>query len=675
MKKQLLFTILSCIPLAGWAQSGDERAWSIRTEKPVAEYYAVTLANGMIGILPGQNPLSIEKIVLNGVYDRYGRGNGVSNIVQGIDFLGMELSVDGKNIGSASSGKIADWSQQLNMQTASFSSSFVYDNKIKVEYTDWALRHLPYNGMVKVKITALNDVAISVANKFKESESTSIKRVDFETIRDIQLATAIAVSPTGKQTIVASNCFLFSGNEKYVPDSYTTDNKNNSHRFSVNLKKGKTFEFALIGATCSTAQFSDPTNEAKRLALFASLEGVEKLIKLHNQAWEKLWRSDIEIEGDLNAQRDVRFALYNLYSFVREETAYSLSPMGLSGIGYNGHIFWDCETWMFPPLLMMHPEIAKSLLEYRFERLQQAKKNAVNHGYKGAMFPWESAEDGSEETPVWALMGPYEHHITADIGNAFWSYFLVTKDTTWLKEKGYPVLKEVADFWVSRVTKNTRGEYEIKNIVCADEYAENVDNNAFTNGAAIVVLRNAAQAAKTLGIKPCGAWVDVAANIPIRKFENGILKEHETYNGETIKQADANLLTFPLALITDKNEALKNLDYYVPKVDKDGPAMTFSIFSVIASQYGEPEKAYNWFKMSYEPNRRPPFGVLAETATSKNPYFTTGAGGLLQSVLSGFGGLVIAPDGIIQQHTNLPSAWKSLTIKGVGMGGKSYTIK
>ncbi len=83
--------------------------------------------------------------------------------------------------------------------------------------------------------------------------------------------------------------------------------------------------------------------------------------------------------------------LYHLYSFVREGSNMSISPMGLSGLGYNGHIFWDSELWMYPALLVMQPKLAKSMIQYRFDRLEAARRNAFNHGYKGAMFPWESA--------------------------------------------------------------------------------------------------------------------------------------------------------------------------------------------------------------------------------------------------------------------------------------------
>jgi len=350
--------------------------------------------------------------------------------------------------------------------------------------------------------------------------------------------------------------------------------------------------------------------------------------------------------------------------------------MGLSDIGYNGHIFWDCETWMFPVLLLLHPEIAQSLLEYRYKRLAPARQNALSNGYRGAMFPWESADDGTEETPVWALTGPFEQHISSDIGIAFWNYYLVTNDTHWLKEKGYPVIKEVADFWLSRVKKNDRGEYCINNVVCADEYAENVDNNAFTNGGAIVALRNAVSAAKKLGETPNPQWSTVANHIPIRFFADSVVKEYDTYNGQIIKQADANLLFYPLGLLHSPRLDKLNLAYYEPKVDKkDGPAMTYGIFSIISSCSGDPDKALTWFNQAYKPNQRPPFGVLAETPTEDNPYFATGAGGMLQAVLYGFAGLNISSQGITQLPTKLPRPWKRLTITGVGPAKKVFTAR
>jgi trehalose/maltose hydrolase-like predicted phosphorylase len=308
--------------------------------------------------------------------------------------------------------------------------------------------------------------------------------------------------------------------------------------------------------------------------------------------------------------------------------------------------------------------------------LEAAKRNAFANGFKGAMYPWESAESGVEETPVWALSGPFEHHITADVAIAAWNYYAVTQDKQWLREKGYPILSATADFWTSRVERTGPGHYDIKNVVAADEWAENVDNNAFTNAAAKANLQYATQAAGILGITPNADWMNVADNIPILKLDNGVTKEHATYKGEGIKQADVNLLAYPLKEITDPKQVRKDLEYYETRVPNEGtPAMTQAVFTLLYARLGDGNKAYHWFKDAYVPNLNPPFRVIAETKGGTNPYFATGAGGILQAVLMGFGGLEITPKGIIQVRPALPANWRSLTLTGIGVNKKTFVIK
>jgi len=325
-------------------------------------------------------------------------------------------------------------------------------------------------------------------------------------------------------------------------------------------------------------------------------------------------------------------------------------------------------------MLILHPEIAKSMIEYRFRRLNAAKQQAAIYGYAGAMFPWESAATGTEECPVWALSGTFEHHITADVAIAAWQYYLVTQDKEWLQEKGWPILKATAEFWASRVELNSKGQYEIKNVVAADEWAENIDNNAYTNGAAIKNLQYATECASTLGITAPKEWNRIANNIPIFKMGNGVTREYDTYTDQKIKQADVNLLAYPLNIITDKEQIERDLKYYESKVpDKDTPAMTQAIFSLLYSRLGNNDKAYHWFKDAYLPNLNPPFRVMAEYKGGTNPYFATGAGGVLQTVMMGFGGLDINPQGGIRQlKTAMPKHWKKITITGAGVDKKTY---
>jgi trehalose/maltose hydrolase-like predicted phosphorylase len=649
----------------------------IATKIDPSDYYGVTVANGMIGIVSSPEPFKVKDVVLAGAYDLYGRGR-VSNFLRSFNLLNMTLDIDGKRIDGKA---VSNMKQQLDMRGASFTTSFDYEDKSTVSYTYYSLRHLPYTVLMDVSVTAKKDITINGASVMEAPDALKDVQNYYNEIDRphvvISLLTSSAKSPKGKLLMCASNTFLFSEKHGDEPRVIHEMWDNNMHlmKFSKKIKAGESYRFSIAGASITSAHHDDPLNEAERSAIFAKLEGRERLISFHKKSWDELWKSDITIEGDNQAQQDVHSMLYHLYSFTREGTALSPSPMGLSGLGYNGHVFWDTELWMYPALLVLHPELAKSMIEYRYQRLEAAKRNAFSKGFKGAMYPWESAETGVEETPVWALSGPFEHHITACVGIATWNYYCVTQDKNWLKEKGWPILSATADFWASRVERNGAGHYDIKNVVAADEWAENVDNNAFTNAAAKANLQFATEASKILGITPDADWMNVANNIPILKMDNGVTKEHASYKGEGIKQADVNLLSYPLKEITDPKQIRKDLEYYESRVPNEGtPAMTQAVFTTLYARLGDAEKAYHWFQDAYVPNLNPPFRVIAETKGGTNPYFATGAGGIVQSLLMGFGGLEITSKGIIQIKSVLPNHWKSLTIKGVGKEQKTFVV-
>jgi trehalose/maltose hydrolase-like predicted phosphorylase len=659
--------------------SFSQDPWIIKADKiDPSNYYGVTVANGMIGIVSSPEPFKVKDVVLAGAYDNYGRGR-VSNFLRSFNLLNMYLDIDGRRIAA---GSATNMKQSLDMQGASFTTTFDYEDKAIVSYTYYSLRHLPFTVLMDVSVTAKKDISISGSSVMEAPDALrDVQNYYNEIDRPhvvISLLTSVAKSPTGKLLMCASNTFLFSEPHGQEPRVIHEMWDNNMHlmKFGKTIKAGQSYRFSIAGSSITSAHHDDPLNQAERLTIYAKLEGRDRLLQFHKKGWDEIWKSDIQIDGDAQAQQDVHSMLYHLYSFVREGTAYSVSPMGLSGLGYNGHVFWDSELWMYPALLVMKPALAKSLIEYRYQRLDAAKKNAFTLGFKGAMFPWESAESGVEETPVWALSGPFEHHITADVAIATWNYFAVTQDKQWLREKGWPILSATADFWASRVERNGPGKYDIKNVVAADEWAENVDNNAFTNAAAKANLQYANQAALILGIAPDADWMNVANNIPILKMENGVTREHATYKGEGIKQADVNLLAYPLKEVTDPKQIQKDLEYYETRVPNEGtPAMTQGVFALLHARLGNADKAYHWFKDAYEPNLLPPFRVIAETKGGTNPYFATGAGGILQAVLMGFGGLEITPKGLTQIKTVLPKNWKSLTISGVGTEKKTYVIK
>ena len=405
--------------------------------------------------------------------------------------------------------------------------------------------------------------------------------------------------------------------------------------------------------------------------------------------WPALWRtSDVVIGGDAEAQQVTHANLFYLLSSTYPGSDHSIPPFGLSSNLYGGHIFWDAEVWMLPALIVQRPDYAKSIIDYRFKRLGQAKKSAQSHGFAGAEYPWESADTGAE-----MVGGEFarERHITADVGWAAWQYYLWTDDKTYLKSEGWPILQATAQYWVSRVTKGADGKYHIKGVLSPDETAGVVDDDAWTNAVVQANLRAAARAAKIMGQSADPRWAAIADGMYFA-FDKarGIPAENDTPMTDRFaaKQADTLLLLHPLNVPFDAATQGKMLDFYTAHTIKNGPAMTASIEAVAAARLGRGQDALNLFHDSYRPFMRGPWDAFAEKRTSSRVYFCTGMGGCLQSVLYGFAGLQVVEAGQKGQGTklagdgeaslyadpHLPPGWGGLTVKGVRFRGKTFDL-
>ncbi|HJD11479.1 MAG TPA: glycoside hydrolase family 65 protein [Candidatus Phocaeicola caecigallinarum] len=672
MNLRWLGIALSCI--FSWnimkASVENDALWQVRATDLHAPYASAPMASGCIGILPDKEPFRIGQVVLNHVFDAAAPGV-VSRVMKGINPFGIQMKIDGMIIDTTC---IKAWEQTVDMRRAVHRTTFEAGRKVQIVSELRALRNLPYAGLVSVQVKALTDVVLEIRNGMNvpddyAADTVRYRELDADGTR-LYLLEAEAVSARKYRQVAAASTFMFDGAEQWKP---SFDKATGELFFMLSLKKGETLSFSLVGSICSSRDFTDPYNEAERQVVYAVHEGKTQLIQAHERLWNTLWQSDIRIEGDDDAQRLVRFALFNLYASCRAGSRLSIPPMGLSSQGYNGHIFWDTELWMYPPMLLLQPDMARSMLDYRVDRKKPARRKAMAYGYKGAMYPWESDDTGEEATPTFALTGAFEHHITADVGIACWNYYCVTRDSVWLKREGFPLLKEIAEFWVSRSVCNADGSYSIVGVTGADEYANGVTDNAFTNASASLVLDYASRAGWVCGEQVPSVWSKVSRGLRILQFEDGVTREHATYQGETIKQADVNLLAYPLGKITDVRQQQKDLAYYAERIDqRDGPMMSYAVFCVQYARMGNAAKAYEMFCRCYQPNWRPPFGVLSETPSSNNPYFMTGAGGLLQAVLNGFCGLQVTEKGIIQLPSVLPLHWKKVTVTGVGVEKKVY---
>lgn len=412
---------------------------------------------------------------------------------------------------------------------------------------------------------------------------------------------------------------------------------------------------------------------AQEASATAAATGWTALLREHESKWASLWRSDVSVRGDLALTLQIRASLFYLLASTRAGVNWSLSPGGLSSDGYNGHVFWDAETWMYPALLSTHPDIAVGVDAYRQERLAAAKQYAVASGRAGARVPWESALTGSEQAPPpW---GTNEQHITADVVLAQWQYYEATGDKQWLKTKGWPVIEAGADFWVSRATPDPSGGYDIDNVMPPDEEHLDVDNSVYTNVAAATALRIATRAAHVVGTSADPRWTAVADGIKI-PFDaaSGTHPEFDGYRGDTVKQADVVMLQYPWQYAIPHRVAQADLDYYIPRVDVNGPSMTDAIRLIDTAALGSPGCAsYTFLRRSVDPFIRAPFAQFAETRTGGAFTFVTGIGGFLQEFLYGFTGFRWSTDHV-ELDPMLPPQIPGLSVNGMYWQGRRFDV-
>jgi trehalose/maltose hydrolase-like predicted phosphorylase len=353
--------------------------------------------------------------------------------------------------------------------------------------------------------------------------------------------------------------------------------------------------------------------------------------------------------------------------------------MGLSSAGYYGHVFWDADTWMFPALLLTHPELARSIVMFRFLTLDAARRNARANGYRGAKYPWEAGDLGNETTPRFAIQNAVsEIHITGDVALAQWQYYLATGDPAWLARYGYPVIRETADFWASRVTYDEkRDRYEIRNVVSVDEALVGIANDVYTNAVAKRNLEIAMTASKLLRQKGNPLWARTAAKLYIPYDSSGAY--HPTYEGapDSTRGSVSPLLSYPLEIPMSERAKRTDLDQALQQLARKGGGamMTTTLYPVIAAELRDRSAVDTLPPRTYQPHLRGPFMVLAETPRNNAVNFLTGAGGFLQQVIYGYTGLRLQEGGLVRKFKPLlPSRIKRLVLRNIRVRGGRYDV-
>lgn len=443
---------------------------------------------------------------------------------------------------------------------------------------------------------------------------------------------------------------------------------------------GSEYVFDKLVGVASSWGTDEPRETARTAARTAAAAGYEAVFAEHAAAWHRLWETDIVLEGAPELQRVVRSMIFYLLGSVGAGTDFSIPPMGLSSAGYYGHIFWDADTYMFPPLLVMHPEIARSMVMFRYRTLDAAKAKARQYGYDGAMYPWEADERGEETTPKFAEQNALmEIHIVGDVALAQWQYFLATGDTAYLAQYGYPVIRATADFWVSRVCYNReRDRYETDRLVSVHEGLIGIANDTYTNAIAKLNLEIAIRASDILGREPDPDWKRVAEKMYIPFDERR--QVHPTYEDapeETLGDV-VPLLSYPLAMPMSEEAKRNNLRHAVRRFEeRGGGAMMGSIFyPLLAAELGDRELFNRLVPKTYEPWLRGPFLALSETPRNDAVNFVTGAGAFLQQVIFGYTGLRLGVDGLEERFDPmLPPGVDRLVLKNVWVRSRRYDIR
>jgi trehalose/maltose hydrolase-like predicted phosphorylase len=421
-----------------------------------------------------------------------------------------------------------------------------------------------------------------------------------------------------------------------------------------------------------------------QLAIEARRDGFEKLLSEHRAAWNELWKSDILIDGNPPAQRAIHSDLYYLYSNTTVGTAW---PMGACSLtpNYAGHAFWDSDSWVFPALLLLHPDRAKPIVMFRHRTMEPARERARQYGARGTMYPWEAdPETGVDHTPHFAYGVYREIHVNADIAIAQWQYYLASGDREWLKQYGWPVIREIAEIWVSRVEYDAlEHRYEIRHVTSPDEAYDDVPNDSFTNAAARKALQIATAAARLVGAAPDPKWSVIARHmyIPFSKeqqrhldFDVSVPHDKVTWMGSSLSWLAYPNLDLPMSAQVRRNDFDFQLNEL--KVHGDDPnEMMMSMLAVHAAELGEGNVAGQWIDRNLVGFLKPPFNVRSETADNNAGYILATSAGFVQSFLYGLTGLRIDDRGLSEVYRPvLPDSWQSLTLQNIEFRGRHYNI-
>lgn len=453
-----------------------------------------------------------------------------------------------------------------------------------------------------------------------------------------------------------------------------------------------------------TSQLDLPAEEmlsyiTKQLDISINL-GYDNIEKLQKEYMNSFWsKADIKIKGDDALQQGIRFNLFHIMQAAGRDGRTGMGAKGLSGEGYEGHYFWDTEMYVIPVFVYTEPDIAKQLLTYRYDTLDDARDRAKVLGHqKGALYPWRTIN--GKEASTYFPLGTAQYHINADIAYGFELYLDITGDNQFLIDMAAEVLVETARVWadVGCFVESKGNKYCICAVTGPDEYNAIVDNSFYTNLMARENIRSAIKAlnkmkvideiaydalVKKLGLEKEEVvyWQKIVDNmyfpfdekLQIYPQDDGFMmrkpwdeskipeeKRHLLYENyhplfvyrqKMSKQADAILGMLLHSNFFTQEELRRNYDFY-QTVTLHHSSLSTCIFGILASQIGYDEEAYKYFSQSARMDLDDIHDNFYAGIHAAN------MAGTWQGIVFGFAG-VRSNIGVLSIHPKLPKEWKS----------------
>jgi trehalose/maltose hydrolase-like predicted phosphorylase len=494
--------------------------------------------------------------------------------------------------------------------------------------------------------------------------------------------------------------------------------------FEVDAREGEPIRLTKFGSYHSSRDYPEAELLPRARATLAQARaaGFDALCQQQADYLADFWaHADVEIAGDDALQQGIRFNQFHLLQSVGRDGQTNIAAKGVTGEGYEGHYFWDTEIYIFPFFLYSKPEIARKLLEYRYAGLGQARERARQMSHpRGALYPWRTIAGG--ECSAYFPAGTAQYHINADIAYSIKLYYEATGDLAYMAQAGAEIVLETARIWLGIGGYDRAGRFCINEVTGPDEYTALVNNNYYTNAMAQMHLRFAADMADTvrrecpldferiahatgLGADEPGEWRR-AADLMFLPYDEalGIHEQDDSflskkpwdfaatpkqnyplllnyhpmviYRHQVCKQADVVLA---LLLLSDQftlDDKRRDFDYYEAVTTHDS-SLSSCIFSIVASEVGYHDKAYDYFMETAR---------LDLDDTHGNTHYgvhTAAMAGTWMGVAYGFAGMRVA-GGALRFAPTLPAQWQhyqfKIQLRGallqvrVGRGQAEYTL-